>query len=308
MELDLGTLAARDGAHATVRVGLASNGQPLTAADVFKDGHDRDALLTIAFKPDSRVVADAVTEFARVPFGQDFVLHGIPSGALMLQAQPAHGFEARPGVQRVDASPVLEAPVSSLGGRVLAVDVPVVRGVRRVFDVRAPDGATVAAPQLQVRNRATGRVDTLELIEQGRAPLLERVALLEPGVYDAWLTVMAQGAWLGRELQIDARDPQPSVVSVQLERAGEARGTVTNALGQPLAGVTVRWTPRRLAHSNVWLYPVRSQADGTFVVAGVPAGVELVRAGRPDEPLPPIVAGAPVEVGAVVVDPVVAGR
>jgi hypothetical protein len=302
-DVDLGALAPMDGARATVRVDLSAGGQPVAATDVFDEAASYEAVLTIAFQPDSQTVADAVTEFARVPFGSEFVLHGVPSGSLKLQARPAPGLAPRASVQRVDSSGVVEDRVERLGGGTVVVAVPVVGGVPRVFDVRGPDGEEVPAVQVQVRNRTTGRVDGLQISEAGRAPIVERVARFEPGVYDAWLSLQRGGVWLAAAFEVDATDPAAAVVHVTLEAAGEVRGTLVDPRGRPLPDTTLRWTPTTLAGSGIWTFPVRSGADGTFVISGVPAGVQLVAEHRPGLPLPAAVAGQVLQAGNVVLDP-----
>ncbi|MFK7740058.1 MAG: hypothetical protein AB8H80_07005 [Planctomycetota bacterium] len=298
-DLDLGAVQPMDGALATVRVGLRAGAVAMPAQDVFAAGSAAEAILTIAFQPDSQSAAEAVTEYARVPFGQEFVLHGVPSGSLQLQAQPVQGLASTAGIQRVDASEVVRLRIEQIAG-VVEVPLAVVPGVRRVLDVRDDAGHAVHVQQLQVRHRTTGRVDSIEVVRDGVAPLVEDVALLEPGVYDAWLSVSLGGKWLAAALEIDASDPAPAVVAVELLPAATVRGTLVGVRGETLADTTVRWTPKRLADSGIWIFAARSDSEGRFEAHGIPPGVRVVQQGASAGSLPPLSAGQRFDAGVVI--------
>jgi hypothetical protein len=302
IELDLGVVAPMDGATATVRVGLQSPEATLIPQDVFVSGDAAKAILTIAFQPDSQSAAEAVTEYARLPFGKNFVLHGVPSGSLQLQAQPATGLKTNRGIQRVDASEVLASRVEQIAG-VVHVQLAVVHGVRRVLDVRDESGHDVNVQQLQVRHRTTGRVDSIEVFRDGVAPLVDNVALLEPGTYDAWISVSRGGTWIGSAFEVDASDPAPAIVHVRLQATAAVRGKLVTARGEAIAKTTVRWSPQALAQSGIWMFAARTKNDGTFAVRGIPPGVRIVQQGGAPGTLPPLTAGQEFDAGVVVYDP-----
>lgn len=277
-ELDLGILSPMDGAVATVRVGLQSGEDELATSDVFINAAAAAAVLTISFQPESQNAADAVTEFARVAFGSELVLHGIPSGRLQLQARPALEFLTLPEVQRVDASEVVEKQVFELAGTI-NVQVPVVRGIRRMLDLRDAHDAPISVMQVQVRNRATGRVDAIEVDSDGKVPLAQSSMIIEPGLYDAWISVECGGGWLANAFELDARDASPSVIFARLEEAASMSGIIVDDRGAPIPNRLVRWSPRPLAEAGIWILSARTAADGSFVVHGVPPGVVVLRDG-----------------------------
>src|SRR5690606_17464162 len=99
---DLGDVLPMQGAQVAVRAELHQDGAPQTPTAVFAQGEQADVIMTMAFVPDSNLASDSVTEFARVPFDREFVLHGLPAGRLQLMAQPAHDLQTLPHIQRVE--------------------------------------------------------------------------------------------------------------------------------------------------------------------------------------------------------------
>lgn len=302
-ELDLGMLSPMDGAVATVRVGLQVGADEVAPVEVFANPRAAGAILTIAFQPASQNAADAVTEYAQVAFGSELVLHGIPSGRLQLQARPAMDFVMLPEVQRVDASEVVERQVFELAGT-LSVRMPVVRGIRCALDVCDSRGVQLSVTQVQVRNRMSGRVDSIEVQSDGLLPLARSFFVIEPGLYDAWVSRSGGNGWLAKAFEIDARVPSPAAISVRLEEAASICGSVVDERGAPSPNRLVRWSPRLLAEAGIWMHSTRSAADGSFVVHGIPPGVVLRRCGAAT-PIGPLGPGqsCSVETVVAVVDP-----
>lgn len=115
---------------------------------------------------------------------------------------------------------------------------------------------------------------------QGRAAFT-----VTPGVYQ--VQVMADGYGLALSEEIDTEDLRP--VTVELAKGGTVKGRVVNALGEPIAGAKILALSyaggNRARNRDEFTHATRavaSDAQGNFVVADLPEGLESLKATHQD--------------------------
>ena len=292
MDLDLGELAPMNGAAVRVRAELRQNGQATSPAAVFVAPLQATANLSLSFVPDSQSLADAVTEVAVVPFGHDYLLHGVPPGRLQLQAMPRPEQVTLPHVQRLEAAKVFECRVDEQhevipvvlevhGGRTVHVAVVDERGEGvPVSVVHAVDLRTGYVQSLAIEASTASGSGTVTL-PRGRHLLTASLS-----VGGRWLAGVGDCDVVGREAT--ARIVMASAATVRGRVAAPREGGLD----------ALRWSPVAFAKQGVWLYAATPDENGEFVLEGVPAGIELHGQGRLPT-LSPMVGGEVRNVGVI---------
>jgi len=292
MDLDLGELAAMDGASVRVRAELHANGKRASSHEVFAAPLQATANLSFSFVPDSQSLADAITEVAAVPFGHDYMLHGVPPGRLQLQAMPRHEQATLPHVQRLEAKEVLECDVVAVP-EVLSAVVEVHGGHQVEIATIDDRGDATPVRDVYAVDLSTGYVQSLTVESEVGAP--SGTVILPKGRHQLWAALSIGGRWLAGICECHVTGDDRSSVRLVMRPAASVRGRVTALAANKGDGV-LRWSPPAFAKQGVWLYSAVPDATGEFVVDGVPAGIELHGEGSL-RALPPTTAGEVRNVG-----------
>ncbi|MFO1076310.1 MAG: hypothetical protein U1E73_01130 [Planctomycetota bacterium] len=277
-ELDLGDLAARVGGAFAVRTTLRAADGACRPELVFADGENTPAVLTICLMPDNQLAADCVIEHALVPYGREFVVHGLPPGRLQLAAQPVAGAATLPDIVGVDCSQVFERRLEEVG-TLVDLAVPVVAGVTRAIRFLDPFGNEVPIDCLQTRDLASGRIEATAVRMTDLLPVVGSVITLPRGRYEGLALVRRGNDTLCGHCEFDMADAPGEAVTVRLSSGGAVRGVALDAAGRPAAGRTLRWSPGPWAAAGIWLFAAVPGADGSFEVAGLPPGMALTGSG-----------------------------
>ena len=274
MELDLGELLPMAGATVRVRVELHEQGARVGPERVFEDPRQAAARLALSFLPDSQTVADAVTEVAAVSFGADYLLHGVPPGRLQLQAAPANGLTTLPRVQRLDSAEMIDRPLGELGDAV-TVAVQVHAGAALRVTTVDEHGHDVPVSVVHAIDLDSGYVQSLALEPEPATDSGVRVARIPKGRHQLCASLRVGGRWLAGVVEGDVKGDASSV-RLDMLPAATIRGRFVAAAGRTRRSDTLRWAPAAFAKKGVWLYSATPNAQGEFVLEGVPPGIELV--------------------------------
>jgi hypothetical protein len=296
MDLDLGELLPMAGATVRVRVELRELGARIGPERVFAHPRQAAASLALSFVPDSQTVADSVTEVAAVSFGVDYLLHGVPPGRLQLQARPGNGLATLPRVHRLDAAQVIDRPLSELG-EVVSVAVQVQAGVALRLKAVDQHGRDVAVNMVQAVDLDSGHVQSLTFDPELATEAGARVVRIPKGRHQLCASLFVGGRWLAGSVECDVNGDATSV-RLDMLPAATIRGQFVAAAERSRRSETLRWAPPAFAKRGVWLYSAMPNAQGEFVLEGVPSGVALVG----DDGLPmvmPVASGQERNVGAI---------
>jgi hypothetical protein len=296
MDLDLGELLPMSGMDVRVRAELHAHGDRTAPERVFVDPRQAVARLSLSFLPDSQSVADAVTEVAVVPFGKDYVLHGVPAGRLQLQAAPVDGLAILPWVQRLDAGEVLDRPLAELGDAV-PVAVRIHAGVAMRLTVVDESGDGVPLAAVHSVNLDSGFVQSLTVDQEVQPGSSERLVRIPRGRHQLCASLFVGGRWIAGVTQCDVGD-QPASLRLDMLPAASIRGRFVATVGRDRLSPTLRWSPAAFAKRGVWLFSAAPNAQGEFELVGLPAGIEI----EGDEGLPtlrPVAADDVLDIGAI---------
>lgn len=273
MNLDLGELAPMRGAAVRVRAELHNRGQRVPPAQVFAAPLRAAVSMSISFLPDSQSLADAVTEVAVVPFGQDYLLHGVPAGRLQLQATPLQGMATRSHVQRLESAAVLDERVEQLG-EVVPVVVEVHAGVLARIATVDERGDDVPVHVVHAVDLTSGHVQSLALDPESTEGhgLAARVVR---GRHLLCASLSIGGQWLAGVAECEVQTAGDSV-RMEMLPAATIRGRYVVEAGSTTGSTTLRWSPAAFAKQGIWLFSAMPNAAGEFVLNGIPSGVELV--------------------------------
>ncbi|MCA8951602.1 MAG: hypothetical protein KDE27_18995 [Planctomycetes bacterium] len=286
---DLGEVTPLAG-EVALRVRLADrSGATLPPERVLGDADPRAPVLIEAWR-ERGLLVDSVFDLVPVPLGREVRLRGLPAGTLGVRAQLGSAWPALSDGRRIVEAPMTEVALPS--DRPVDLTLTVETRVERRLDVLTPDGS---APALELWLRPT---------RGGNASRMRLRAANGTGVRQVALTVLAEphelllftpsaddGLGLAAITRVDFTADQPQ--AVRLSTAAAIAGVCRAADGTPQPERTVHYTIDgwRCEDQPAWLFESRTDAEGRFLLSGLPAHTAL-RGSRPGSALQSPAAGS----------------
>lgn len=296
VELDLGDLHALQGNSVTVSLGVVdSRGRKLEPDQVFKNATgEMTANLVCSVMPDSGDADEAIFELLALPFGHDYVLHGLRPGRVELRAQASIGLNTDPNhVVEVHPSTAVKQRSETL--RSAHLDLRVELGVSRPIRLLNSRGRSLPVSTVWVRDSESGRIWPVAPGSIERGHRVDDVLTLPPGRYHLWCAAGpgdGSNPGLCGGLRADFATGQTAPLEIEMRVAAAVRGRLVDAAGRPMPGRTLRWGfgNWRAGGSSSWLYTAKTDEQGRFVLEGLPPD-RVLCGERSGASLPPLRGG-----------------
>ncbi|MFK7740500.1 MAG: hypothetical protein AB8H80_09250 [Planctomycetota bacterium] len=275
--------------HVRLRLGIQSANKLLDPATVYPGTEMPLANLFFQLLPDSQLPDQCVGEALLLPFGTEFVVHGLSAGRLLMRANapPGQTFDNKL-LSRVEAAEA-DTRWQDVDGT-LALNLQATGGIRRSLQILDSFGLPLPAPLVWIRRcDARGhalaapfnRAITWQPGLLGGTPTTS--LNLEPGDYEIACRVVLTssghaGLYGSQRVRFDGSAENGGPITLRLGHCATTSGVILNADGTPAAQTKLDWraTSGGEPMEHGWPVSTTTDGEGRFSVTGLPPGAELI--------------------------------